>query len=281
VREIHESLETAKLKCEAILQKKNGMVDMLRDGLREQDRVFLETVKEQENMSDSLRALMDNHMSSAQGLCRDELITIEEAFEKDRCTLVEEQSSEISASIEKKKNEETNSLNAMQKRMDEKIENAAKTHDEVTADYNALRNKLQDQVSQLERDWSVSRVLYTVSSDQIEYDNRAVETKNTENETRIKKSKKRIVQVKEDLKQELEQARSTEEKDTRTNGGLEVDCQRLESQFQNLLMKLNRFDLLQEQMFSAALAMHTEEAATLLQKTRNTQHALERTFNER
>ena len=47
----------------------------------------------------------------------------------------------------------------MQKRMDDKIENAAKTHDEVTADYNALRNNLQDQVSQLERNWSLSRVL--------------------------------------------------------------------------------------------------------------------------
>ena len=112
MREIHESLETAKLN-EAILQKKNGMFDMLRDGLMEQDRVFLETVNEQDNTSDSLRALMDNHMSSAQGLFRDKLITIEEALEKDRRTIVEEQSSEISASIEKKKNEETNSLNSM------------------------------------------------------------------------------------------------------------------------------------------------------------------------
>ena len=78
----------------------------------------------------------------------------------------------------------------------------------------------------------------------------------------------------------MEQARPTEEKDTWTNGSLEEDRQRLEDQFQNLLMKLNRFDLLQEQMFTAALAMHTKEAATLLQNTRNTQHALERTFNE-
>jgi hypothetical protein len=243
--------------------------------------VFLETVKDQESTADSLRALMDSQMTSTRDLCRDELITIEEAVEKDRRNLMEKQSSDISASVEKKKQVESDSLNSMQKRTDAKIENAAKIHDEVTEDYNVLKNKLQDQVSQLERDWSVSRVLYTVSSDQIEYDHREVETKNAENEIRIKKSKKRIVQVKEDLKQELEDARLSEEKDKRKNGGLQGDCQRLEGQFQNLLMKLNRFDLLQEQTFSAASAMHKEEDETLSQKIRATQQAIHEAFNER
>ena len=55
---------------------------MLMDKPREQDCVFLMTVKKQDNTLDSLRALMDSHMASIQGLCRDKLITIEEAFEK-------------------------------------------------------------------------------------------------------------------------------------------------------------------------------------------------------
>lgn len=281
VKEMHETLEMARFKCEAMLQKKDDIFDLIGDGLRGQDVVFLETVKDQESTADSLRALMDSQMTSTRDLCRDELISIEEAVEKDRRNLMEKQSSDISASVEKKKQVESDSLNSMQKRTDAKIENAAKIHDEVTEDYNVLKNKLQDQVSQLERDWSVSRVLYTVSSDQIEYDHREVETKNAENEIRIKKSKKRIVQVKEDLKQELEHARLSEEKDKRKNGGLQGDCQRLEGQFQNLLMKLNRFDLLQEQTFSAASAMHKEEDETLSQKIRATQQAIHEAFNER
>jgi len=281
VREIHDALENAKLKFEHLLQKKDGMIDILSGGLQEQDLVFLETVRNQEISADSMRALMDNQMLSIQRLSRDELRSVEEMFEEDRCTLLEEHSSEMRSLVQKKRLEEMASLNAMQKRVDEKTENAAKTHDEVTEEYNSLKNKLQEQVSQLERDWSVSRGLYALSSDQIEYDHREVETRNIENEIKIKKSKKRIVQIKGDLKKELEQARSSEEKDKRKNGGLEIDCHRLEGQFQNLLTKLYRFDRLQEQTFSAALAMHKEEAGISSRKIQDTQDAIEEVFYDR
>ena len=281
VREIHDALENAKMKFEHLLQQKDGMIDILSDELKEQDLVFLETVRNQEITADSVRALVDNQMLSIQRLSRDELRSVEDMFEKDRGTLLEEHSSEMRSLVQKKRLEEIASLNAMQKRVDEKTENAAKTHDEVTEEYNSLQNKLQEQVSQLERDWSVSRGLYALSSDQIEYDHRELETRNTENEVRIKKSRKRIVQIKGDLKKELEQARSSEEKDKRKNGGLEVDCQRLEGQFQNLVTKLYRFDRLQEQTFSAALAMHKEEAGIWSRKIQDTQDAVEEVFYDR
>jgi hypothetical protein len=281
VRETHDALENAKMKFEHLLHEKDGMIDILSDGLKEQDLVFLETVKNQEITADSMRALVDNQMLSIQRLSRYELRSVEEMFEKDRGTLLEEHSSEIRSLVQKKRLEEIASLNAMQKRVDEKTENAAKTHDEVTEEYNSLQNKLQEQVSQLERDWSLSRGLYALSSDQIEYDHRELDTRNTENEIRIKKSRKRIVQIKGDLKKELEQARSSEEKDKRKNGGLEVDCQRLEGQFQNLVTKLYRFDHLQEQTFSAALAMHKEEAGIWSRKIQDTQDAVEEVFYDR
>ena len=263
LKQVHDAMEHIRGNYDDILQRKDNLIEDFRCKLRQQDHLYLETLREYERIIDRTRELTTDQTLAIQKLCKDESKSIDEAFREDRRILIDEQSTQLKSLMEKKRCDVVTSLTSMQGRMGTKEQSLLTTHDKVTEEYNVLRNKLQEQVAELEREWSVSRGLYSVSTDQIEYDHREIETRNAENEHKIKKSKKRIIQFKEELNRELDRTRSAEEKERRKNGSLELDCRRLEGQYSNLLSKLHRFELLEDQKFSSALSMHKEEAKSL------------------
>ena len=273
IKETHETMEMIRKKYNAILDNKDIVIEVFKKKLRDHDHDYLETLKKHESIIDNIRDLTMDQISVMQKLRVDELKSIDEAFREDRRALIEEHSINLKTLMEKKESIVVSSLDSIQNRMDEKEKRILQAHDTVSKEYNDLRDKLQEQVTQLEREWSVSRGLYSVSIDQIEYDHREIQSKNTESENRIKKSKKRIVQFKEELNRELDRTRTAEEEDSKKNSSFEMDCRRLEGQYRNLLSKLHRFELLEDQKFSSALSMHKEEAKSLtgrIEQVRNT-----------
>ena len=263
VKIIYSQLESIRNDCQSNLESFSNVVNQLHAILRCQEQQYIDTVKQQENFVDTIRNLMCAQLSSLETLAKDEILSIEEMYEADRNSLIEKQKSQLDEMIRDKQEFEQQELQLVSTAAEERSLATSKVHDEVNKEYNALRDKLQNEVYELEREWSVSKGLYSVSADQIEYDNREVGTRNEESEQRIKKNKKRIVQIKEELKRCLEDARVSEERDKKMNESMELDCRRLEKQFQNLMNKLHRFELLQEEKFKAASVMHAEEAATL------------------
>ncbi|GFH60524.1 hypothetical protein CTEN210_17000 [Chaetoceros tenuissimus] len=263
VKEVYSQLESIRNGCQSNLEAFSNVVNQLHAILRCQEQQYIDTVKQQENFVDTIRNLMCAQLSSLETLANDELLAIEEMYEVDRNSLIEKQKSQLDAMIRDKEEFEQQELQLVSTAAEERSLATLKVYDEVNKEYNALRDKLQNEVYELEREWSVSKGLYSVSADQIEYDNREVGTRNKESEQRIKKNKKRIVQIKEELKRCLEDARVSEDRDKKLNESMELDCRRLEKQFQNLMNKLHRFELLQEEKFKAASVMHAEEAATL------------------
>lgn len=263
VNVVYSRLEASRKDCQSNMESFSNVVNQLHAILRCQEQQYIDTVKQQENFADTMRNLMSAQLSSLETLAKDELLAIEEMYEADRQSLIEKHRSQLDAMIRDKNDFEQQELLHVSTAAEERSLATSKVHDEVNKEYNALRDKLQNEVYELEREWSVSKGLYSVSADQIEYDNREVGTRNKESEQRIKKNKKRIVQIKEELKRCLEDARVSEDRDKKLNESMELDCRRLEKQFQNLMNKLHRFELLQEEKFKAASVMHAEEAATL------------------
>jgi hypothetical protein len=79
----------------------------------------------------------------------------------------------------------------------------------------------------------------------------------------MKKRRKRISQFKEQLRQEVNRFRITDNQDTKKILTLETDCKRLESQYRNLVSKLHRFELLEDQKYQSAMSMYKEEESNL------------------
>jgi hypothetical protein len=263
MRELHEKMEEIKKNYNDILAEKDSLIDDFEDKLKHQDQIYLEGLRKQEHTIDLTQKMAKKQISAIKKFCDDELKAIEEAFQEDRRILINEQTIHLKSLADKKREAVKGSLQTMQSRKQEKDRKILNTYDSVNEEYNALRNKLQDQVSKLEREWSVSRGLHVVSADQIEYDHREIETKNSESEQKIKRNKKRIVQFKEELNRELERTRTTEKKERKKNDSLELDCRRLEGQYRNLLSKLHRFEVCEGQKYFSALSMHREEASML------------------
>lgn len=269
LKEIHDTMKKIKSNYDEILAEKDSLIDDFREELKQQDQLYLDGLRSQERTIDHTREMTTKQISAIKAFGDDELKAIDEAFEEDRRILINEQSAHLKSLGDKKRSAVKESLQTVDTRKDDNEKDILNAHDAVNAEYNTLRNKLQDQVAQLEREWSVSRGLYLVSTDQIEYDHREIETRNSESELKIKRSKKRIVQFKEELNRELDRTRSTEEKEGKKNNSLELDCRRLEGQYQNLLSKLHRFEVSEDQKYFSALSMHKEEATMLLNRIRN------------
>jgi DNA anti-recombination protein RmuC len=108
-----------------------------------------------------------------------------------------------------------------------------------------------------------------VNADQLQYDHKELASHNTEIESRIKKTKRCIIKLKEELNREFTDSKMVEEKDRKKIRCLESDCTRMEGQFNNLLLKIQRFEEQEEQKFNSSYAMHDEESKVLERKIRD------------
>ncbi len=281
LKEIYNNMEKIKNNYDEILAEKDCLIEEFRLELKQQDQLYLESLKNQEETIDRTREMTSKQISAIKTFCDDELKAIDESFQEDRRHLIQEHAAHLKSLAAKKRSAADESLRAASDRKDEKEKKILDAHDAVNAEYNALRDKLQDQVAQLEREWSVSRGLYLVSADQIDYDHREIETKNSESEQKIKRNKKRIIQFKEELNRELDKTKTTEQKETKKNDSLELDCRRLEGQYRNLLSKLHRFEVSEDQKYYSALSMHKEEATTLSDRIRKVKDEIMGLFDVR
>ncbi len=110
------------------------------------------------------------------------------------------------------------------------------------------------------------------------YKHREAESKNAESEQKIKKLKKRSLQLKELVADELDKTQRYEERQVKRNCSLEADCRRLEAQYTNLLSKLHRFEVLEDQKYSAAVSMHEEEINIISKRIQSTRAAVAEHF---
>lgn len=271
IRNVHNTMKKIKETYDDIIEKKNSLLEDFLCQLKQQDHTYLESLRNQTDTINHARELSTKQISAIKAFSDQELKSINEAFRDDRRNLINDHSAHLKSLADKKRSLIEQSVKTLELRNLDREKKIGNAYDEVNKEYNALREKLQDQVVQLEREWSISRGLHMVSADQIEYDHREIETKNFESEQRIKKNKKRIVQFKENLNKELDRSKTTEKKDRKKNDCLELDCRRLEGQYQNLLSKLHRFELSEDQKYYSALAMHKEELtlfSSLISNTR-------------
>ena len=110
---------------------------------------------------------------------------------------------------------------------------------------------------------------------------RSTAANNTGGEEKIKKRKKRIALYKEELSKELDHSRASDIQEKKKNDILSQDCRRLEGQFNNLLSKLHRFEIVEGQKYSAAAAMHEEEINVLSERISNAKTEVASDFTER
>ena len=259
-----EAMERIQALYQHSLNSSDMILNDLRGKLIQKDEAFIENLRNQAINVNQLQETIDKTKLDMQTHYCDELKSIEEAFVDDRTSKMQNQANDLSLLVQNKMKSLELRLEELLKRRNDKQKIASQHQDEAIKTYNELKTSLYNQVNKIECDLAISKGMYAANSDQIEYNLRATVAKNKESEEKIKKKKKRITQYKEELNKELHRSKELEIEESKRNEVLDDDCTRLEGQFKNLMDKLHRFEIVEEQKYFAAEAMHQEDIIMLL-----------------
>jgi hypothetical protein len=279
--ELFEAMEKMKSLYNNKFRKSDVVIENLRTKLIEKDEAYLENLRRQNRVITDLQSSMDDTKQDLQVHYYNEMKSIEEALVDDRASRIENQLTTLNELVKNKAKTLEQSLEDLMKRREDKQNITVCNQDNATRAYNDLKSNLYAKVNKLECDLAISRGMYQANSDQIEYNLRAISAKNTESEDKVKKRKKRILMYKEELSKELDQSKASDVQEKRRNDVLDNDCRRLEGQYNNLLSKLHRFEIVEEQKYSAAEAMHQEEMNTLSMRILNAKEKVTSDFSRR
>lgn len=279
--ELHKAMEEMRSLYEDMIDKNDVIINELKRNLIMKDEEYLDNLRKQNDVTSRLQLSMDRAIEDLQTHYYNELKSIEDTLVDDRARRIEKQVGATKELVENKAKNIEHNLQELMKRKEEKQNVVMCNQDKATQAYNDLKNNIYAKVNKLECELAISRGIYQVNSDQIEYNQRATAAKNTENEEKVKKRKKRILMYKEELSKELEQSKTSELKEKRRNDILDQDCRRLEGQYNNLLSKLHRFEIVEEQKYTAAAVMHQEEINILSKRIMDAKEIVANEFDKR
>lgn len=251
------------------LKEKDKAIEKIQHYLSEQNDIYLVTLKEQEQILQAMIELTAKHLSTLQKVCRNETTKFEELWQECWTLLTDRHQKMIDYLHNMKENILKTSFYRMKDNMQKKKQDILRVYDEESEALKLIRLQLQEKVSKLEQEWSSTKCSSMIDADQLQYDHRELSSQNREIENRIKQTKRYIIKLKEDLNREFGQSKLLEEKDKKKIKALELDCHRLDNQFNNLLTKIQRFEDQEGQKFISARVMHNEEANGLYYKIRH------------
>lgn len=263
VRLMYTMLEDLKTRYSIIFQRKDMLIKELQQRMHDREEDYLKCLKEGETRINLARSTIEQSLISVEILLKKELKAIKDVYNEEQNDMTEENEKAVNHFFSENSALGRNNVNQIvvnfNKNEDQKID----LHNKLDLEFDLLKTKLMEDVTMLERELSVSKCLYDINIDQIEYNYRDLKTKNDEQSERIKKKRKRISQFKEKLRREFERFRIIDNQDSKKILTLEADCKRLESQHRNLVSKLHRFELMENQKYQSVMNMYNEEEFNL------------------
>jgi hypothetical protein len=257
------------------------IISQLKKQLMHKDEEYLANLRRQSEVISQIESLTEKTRLTLQSNYHNQLASIQESFFDGRRNRIKDQIKALDDFMGVKGRRLQQSLEGVVSRREEMQRILNRNQDKTMQVYTGLKASLYTQVYRLERDLSISKAMYDTNSDQIEYNQRAIAEKNLESEETVKIRKKKIVMYKETLSKELCHSKETDIIQSKRNEILHQDCSRLEGQYNNLLSKLHRFEIVEGQKYSAAAAMYQEEIKRLIMKIAIAKNKVAHDFNAR
>jgi len=263
VRDIYTMLERLKVKYSVIFQRKDVIIKELRQRICDREEDYLTCLREGEEKIDSVRNIIEQSLISMETLRKEELKLIDGAYNEERNDMIKEYEQTLTQLLSQNSMVASDNIHQIAINYNEKEDQKLKLQNELDLEFDSLKAKLLDDVAKLERELSVSKCFYDINIDQIGYNYRDLNTKNNEHAEIIKKRRSRLSHFKGRLRQEIERFRDSDNKETKKILTLEADCKRLEGQHRNLVSKLHRFEIMEDQKYQSAMIMYKDEESNL------------------
>ncbi|KYM79775.1 hypothetical protein ALC53_09697 [Atta colombica] len=267
--DIHAEMEAQNAKCLEILERKDAIIEQLREELENADLKFVNDQKSQNEDIDLLINRIDNQMNIMTKAYRRELSLINDAIDSEYKMLLENLSEKWEALYKKLQEDSLAGLDRRKEIMQEYEEEMKKVMIEHEEEFRAQKISFELEIQKLEQEVENMKALCFMNIEKLDYNYAVLKRREDENAI-VKNQQKRRINKLQDIVNGLKKNYAELEEKTR------LEIQKLTDQvikthknILDLIEKSNHFTRINDKKFIQIWDMNEEKANELLDKILN------------
>ena len=260
---LHQQLEQQKEFCALIIASKDRLVKIFQEDLKGKDDEYVKALKKQANDIERLLSLMAEQTRTLQSNYQQELISIEDAFSRERKEMRGRISEELDALWAERRRVEAESMERRQDRIAQNQNKLDFQRQKDAEDYHALHMQLQQTIHGLEQELESMRSRYQLNLEKLKYNYQVLNERVKESNETITHYKKRITRLQDLLSKFMAKYAATDKKYKKENHELTEQYKRITIQYKELQKKFKHFDQADEIKFQEVWEMNLEQVNAL------------------
>lgn len=264
--ELSQKIEEQKRECEAILAKKQKLIDEFVDEVKAKDAIYIKQLRKQEEAIDELIAKMRNQYRDMRKNYKEQLQTIEEALLREREDLLNHCKREIDEKFDEHKLKEAGFNHGRQELEDKQAMELDDVRSREASDYQNHKIQQETDLQIVEKCLEDMKAIYQLNTEKLTYNTRVLKEKQAENtqEKQILTTRERKLRERLALVRKLY---SDKEKEfNRENALLTDEFKKATRAFRELQKKYKHFEKDDTQRYTEIFEMNAAEARALGRK---------------
>ncbi len=262
-----QAIEKQLADCKAIIDKKNALIEMLTEELKNKDDDYVKSIKRMDTDINLLLERMRKQYTTLRESYERELKNIETEYLNERAQLLKSNKQDIDELFtrhEKVEQSLADARAALEKKFDDDME-IARTKN--TNEYQSIKINLETDLQSLEKYLEDVKAVSQINEERLKFSIKVLEQKQEANDKQLKVLKGKEEKLKK-LRTIVKHNYEKQDADAKNrNAKLTEDFKRATKQFKELQKKFKHFEESDKQRYQQILSMKKEEVRTLLNKT--------------
>lgn len=252
--------------CAAIIHSKDDLINDFQQQLRSKDEEYVRALRQHAEDIDNLLGRIRSEFHELQAAYDQELDRIEDAYLKERDSIVAEHTSDIDAMFEARRLKE---IQYRDNKMKSDEENRRELEFEMKrgADlYNKTKIDTEMNIQALKQQLEEIRATYQLNTVKLDYNYSVLLQLEVEKTAEVGRYKRRLNRLKTQLNNLVTKFTESEASDLKTNHDLTEDYRTLTLKYKDLQAKFRHFEVADTTKYDEVWNMHEEEVKDLVDK---------------
>ena len=263
-QELHREIELQIEICGTAVKSKDNIIVEFQKQLRMKDEEYVFTLKKQSQDVTKLLKSIREEFAEMHEEYKNETICIENAYGKERQSIIREYASEIDGMFDHRKNREVHYKKAKQTREDQYQKEIDDYIAEGANQCTKLKIDLEKNIQTLKEQLEDIRATYQLNTEKLNYNYRVLTELDVEKNAELTRYKRRLAKLRDQTNQLMNRYTDMGSADAKTNNELTNDYRSLTQKYKELQAKFRHFELADSNKYDDVWAMHEDEVKILV-----------------
>jgi len=264
--ELNDGLTKLKEETNALVKRKNVLIDSFKEDLKKKDTNFVDELRSQGSDIETLLKTMSEQAKTIWASYQTQLNDIEQAMLAERDELLKDVKGTWNKKMDHRVESEVKQAgNKLQSLVDheDRMEHARETGHQ---DYMTIKAKLEDDIAVLEQQLEKTRAIYQLNTEKLDYNFEVLKKRKKENMDSKTQLAKKLTRMRAQLHTLREKGKKQSKTSQDENAALLRDYKRISEQYKELQKKFNHFQALDHKQYKDVWKLNEDIAVDLLQE---------------